>query len=631
MDPKQRDKCLKEVRLLESLDHPNIIKYLDSFMEENQLLIAIEWAERGDLKRIIKKAITEDNSIEEARIWDYMNQLATALLHMHDKRIMHRDLKPANIFITVDGSLKLGDLGLGRYLSSQTLEAYSRVGTPLYMSPEVLKGNGYDWKSDVWSLGCVVYELACLRSPFKGDDSKMSLYDLFNTINKGEFPPIPDRYSQELRTMINSMIRVDPQERLAMAQVVELCNTHLQTAEKKPRIDCYLVMDDIMEKLRLLDYERKFCVSYHRTQISRVYFSHPSKANDQFPYFYELTYWLIAVNRQFTKRRSNDLASGDPIGAVINADAPEDYKELARQLVTDVRAFGVQLPEFVTPGSVATGYGEGVCFIVNDLLNKFLIKQDFKFLTPVVKQGSKNVYGGESQETDEIGEDIPGDPIEDILMTYPEEAEGGEAAAPEAQPDALIDLEASSMITTAVDPQDWAAEFHRVKDTLALTEEEYKAAEVQDWKARMTNIVSYFKQFSTHASAVFRDKLTFLAQSWQSSLDRVVKGETLIKELCKKDLTDLSNLLTRKRALINELNVLRQRVSEKIEEFDRLKGTHEELMDVIENSSRAVGDRSPLEQLKLAMSRLKAEIKQMELMEAMVAGRIVSGEVKSLG
>jgi NIMA (never in mitosis gene a)-related kinase len=86
---------------------------------------------------------------------------------MHEKRIMHRDLKPANIFINGNSDLKVGDLGLSRQLSSQTFEAFSRVGTPLYMSPEVLQGKGYDWKSDVWSLGCIAYEMCMLRSPFR--------------------------------------------------------------------------------------------------------------------------------------------------------------------------------------------------------------------------------------------------------------------------------------------------------------------------------------------------------------------------------------------------------------------------------------------------------------------------------
>lgn len=102
---------------------------------------------------------------------------------MEQARIMHRDLKPANIFIDANDNLKLGDLGLGRQFTSQTMEANSRVGTPLYMSPEVLKGEGYDFKSDVWSLGCIAYELCALKSPFKDDTKKMSLYDLFTKIN----------------------------------------------------------------------------------------------------------------------------------------------------------------------------------------------------------------------------------------------------------------------------------------------------------------------------------------------------------------------------------------------------------------------------------------------------------------
>jgi len=148
--------------------------------------------------------------------------MAEALTHMHNKRIMHRDLKPANIFIDAEGKLKLGDLGLGRAMSSQTLEAFSRVGTPLYMSPEVLDGSGYDTKSDVWSLGCIAYELWALKSPFRKEGVKMSLIDLFNSIKSGTYGPIPLRYSQNLRTLIDSMIMVNPAERLGIDQIVEV-------------------------------------------------------------------------------------------------------------------------------------------------------------------------------------------------------------------------------------------------------------------------------------------------------------------------------------------------------------------------------------------------------------------------
>lgn len=100
---------------------------------------------------------------------------------------MHRDLKPANIFISANGALKIGDLGLGRVFSSQTVEAYSKVGTPLYMSPELLRGEGYDMKSDIWSLGCIAYEMAELKSPFRNDGEKLSLMELFGKITKGSF------------------------------------------------------------------------------------------------------------------------------------------------------------------------------------------------------------------------------------------------------------------------------------------------------------------------------------------------------------------------------------------------------------------------------------------------------------
>ena len=108
------------------------------------------------------------------------------------------------------------------------MEAFSRVGTPLYMSPEVLKGNGYDFKSDVWSLGCITYEMCALKSPFKDESKKMSLYDLFTKINAGEYNPLSaSRYSAELRYLIDSMLVVEPDKRVDINSVVEYCEKHI--------------------------------------------------------------------------------------------------------------------------------------------------------------------------------------------------------------------------------------------------------------------------------------------------------------------------------------------------------------------------------------------------------------------
>merc|ERR1719201_3259764 len=223
MVPKQREKCLKEVRLLQSLDHPNIVKLKDSFIDNNELLIIVEWAEKGDLKRLIRRAASMDIHFKDTEMWEYSRQLASALDHMHQKRIMHRDLKPANIFVSMDGSLKLGDLGLGRFFSSQTLEAFSKVGTPLYMSPEVLRGAGYDMRSDVWSLGCVFYELCVCRSPFKHPEKNMSLYDLFLAISKGTYDPLPEGFSSDLRETVDGMLTLEVGKRMSMEEVDKKC------------------------------------------------------------------------------------------------------------------------------------------------------------------------------------------------------------------------------------------------------------------------------------------------------------------------------------------------------------------------------------------------------------------------
>lgn len=208
LDEKAREKCLKEIALVQSLDHPNIIKHLESFIEGRELLLVLEYAEAGDLKRQLRKALERQARFDERVIWKYFAQVAEAMAHMHARRIMHRDLKPANVFLTLNGTVKVGDLGLGRIFSEQTAEAFSKVGTPLYMSPEVLGGKGYEWKSDVWSLGCVLYELAMLHSPFK--EEGLSLYGLFQKITKGEYPPISEaRACAGSRVALRSRARDD--------------------------------------------------------------------------------------------------------------------------------------------------------------------------------------------------------------------------------------------------------------------------------------------------------------------------------------------------------------------------------------------------------------------------------------
>lgn len=223
-DARTREKRLKEIGLVQNLKHQHIIRYLDGFFESKQLCLIFEFAEAGDLKRQIKKAREKEARFDERVIWKYFSQVAEAVQHLHHRRILHRDLKPANVFLTLQGTVKVGDLGLSRLLSENTLEAHSKVGTPLYMSPEVLKGRGYERSSDVWSLGCILYELALLKSPFK--EEGLNLYELFRRITDPNFqyPPISDIYSFELRDLVNGMLMRDPNARPDIDEVVSRAN-----------------------------------------------------------------------------------------------------------------------------------------------------------------------------------------------------------------------------------------------------------------------------------------------------------------------------------------------------------------------------------------------------------------------
>ncbi|CAK5036885.1 unnamed protein product [Meloidogyne enterolobii] len=228
---KAREDCRKEIDLLKQLQHENIIRYFCSFIVADQskeyLMIVLELAEAGDLSRLLRTFKKNFRLLPERSIWKYFVQISRAIAYMHSRSIMHRDIKPANVFISSGGIVKLGDLGLGRFLSMETMNlstfkkgmVFSIVGTPYYMSPERMNESGYSFKSDIWSVGCVLYEMAALQSPFFGE--KQNLLALVRKISKCEYPPIPSNiYSQHLKLTVSNCICANPARRFDARDVL---------------------------------------------------------------------------------------------------------------------------------------------------------------------------------------------------------------------------------------------------------------------------------------------------------------------------------------------------------------------------------------------------------------------------
>jgi len=135
---------------------------------------------------------------------------------LHEILIFHRDLKSANVFLNKDGSAKLGDMNVSKVAKKGLL--YTQTGTPYYASPEVWRDQPYDHKSDIWSLGCVLYEAITLKPPFRAED----MQGLYKKVLRGIYPKIANNYSQELSQMVKSLIQVSPQLRPSCEKILDM-------------------------------------------------------------------------------------------------------------------------------------------------------------------------------------------------------------------------------------------------------------------------------------------------------------------------------------------------------------------------------------------------------------------------
>eukprot|EP01062_Namystynia_karyoxenos_P036981 TRINITY_DN26926_c0_g1_i2.p1 TRINITY_DN26926_c0_g1~~TRINITY_DN26926_c0_g1_i2.p1 ORF type:complete len:324 (+),score=111.18 TRINITY_DN26926_c0_g1_i2:84-974(+) len=194
-----------EVYVLTVLNHPNIVSYRDHFVDSESFLnIVTELCPCGDLAQRIERCRGAGVGFSSGEVVYITFQLLVAIRYLHSMEVMHRDLKPGNVFLMDQLGVKVGDFGISKMMSCQSV-AQTMVGTPFYFSPEVSSGEPYTHPADLWSLGCVVYEVATLRRPFGG----ANILAIVRAINSGVYEPLPAG-QERLAELLRRMLVVDP-------------------------------------------------------------------------------------------------------------------------------------------------------------------------------------------------------------------------------------------------------------------------------------------------------------------------------------------------------------------------------------------------------------------------------------
>ena len=246
MTEKEKEQIVTEVNILRELKHPNIVRYYDRIIDKKQskIYIIMEYCEGGDISQLIKRCKKSNEYRAEDIIWKIFTQVLLAIhaIHTHKEgKILHRDIKPSNVFLDKDNNIKLGDFGLSRELSVESKFAYSHVGTPYYMSPEQIDETKYNEKSDIWSLGCFLYELTTFKPPFQAKNQIM----LAMRIKSGKFEKINKRYSEELWRVISLMLNVNYEKRPSTDELLNIPQVGIRIRENK--------IKDTLNKIKTLE------------------------------------------------------------------------------------------------------------------------------------------------------------------------------------------------------------------------------------------------------------------------------------------------------------------------------------------------------------------------------------------
>ena len=218
VDNEKVESVKNEAEILSSLSNKYVVKYYESFTMSQNIYIVMEYCEKGDLCTYMTERLKNKKQncyFTEDFIWKLFIQISIGLYYIHSKKIIHRDIKTLNIFLTKDFSGKIGDLGVAKVLDGTT-NAITFIGTPYYVSPEMCQNKPYNEKSDIWALGCILYELITFRHPFTATNQAA----LFIKILHGNYTPLPENTSKDLVNMVKFILQKNYVKRPYMKDIL---------------------------------------------------------------------------------------------------------------------------------------------------------------------------------------------------------------------------------------------------------------------------------------------------------------------------------------------------------------------------------------------------------------------------
>jgi serine/threonine protein kinase len=222
------------MKILSTMRHASVVRFYDSVAKDGVLSLIIEYCDHGDLhQRILDQ---KGKLFEEAKIWTFFIQITLGLQYIHSKRILHRDIKTLNIFLAADHSIRIGDFGVAKILGKSQF-AHTLIGTPYYLSPELLQDLPYNEKSDIWALGVTLYELCTLTYPFDAKNQGA----LVLKIVKGHYAPIAPSYSADLKKVLSALLQKDVHQRPSALQILQ----YPTVIERAKALNLYHLFDSI--------------------------------------------------------------------------------------------------------------------------------------------------------------------------------------------------------------------------------------------------------------------------------------------------------------------------------------------------------------------------------------------------